>query len=830
MAKQPAGVWGIDLGQCALKAVRLEMIEGEVKATAFDYIEHPKILSQPDADADQLTREALEQFLSRNDLKGDEVVISVPGQSGLARFVKLPPVEEKKIDDIVRFEAKQQIPFPLEEVIWDYQKLGAGMVSDGYALETEIGLFAMKRDMIQRALHQFQDVNVEVNVVQMAPLALCNFVAYELLQQDVGGENAEEKPVGDCVVALDIGADNSNLVITNGGKIIWQRPIPLGGNHFTRALTKDLKLTFAKAEHLKRNAIKSPELKKILGALRPVLNDFVSEVQRSLGYFTNSHRTAQISYMIGLGNAFRLPGLQKFLQEKLQLEVRKLSNLERLQGDEVVKAPQFSENVLSFAVAYGLALQGLHLTKLQTNLLPQEIRQERMIREKKPWAVAAAAALLLAVAGYTLGQSAQWSAVNNKQVESAISLAKSVTGEVGKIESDYSTELKNAEESEIAVKAIASGVDERFQWNLVYKFINECLPQPNLQSPKVPVMTQRSVPAYQMYVTADAAQAYQKWLAKQDPDADKNSDKRDPVQEAKDAEYIKKHLVQINVEGIDCLYSENLEPYFDKVFKDTKEILPGMTFEEQKHVKEEKEKLPKQGWVFAIRGYVHHWDKEQFVINTLLENLRNPGARGVSIQINDEMKNKVIDKIGYFVLYRFEKIQNPAPGMLQVVKSSPLPGLLGMGGGAGGEGGGMFPGKGGGSTGGPGADGMPGGSGMGMGDGGGGGGTEAPVDAKRSSWTPLGEIAGTALSGGGAAGGMGPGGEGGEFPGGGGRPGGGGPGTPGLPGGGPGEGEGNPTFPNPMLEVEREPRTEFMILFVWQEPTKIGESEDAVAP
>ena len=115
------------------------------------------------------------------------MVISVPGQSGLARFVKLPPVEEKKIADIVRFEAKQQIPFPLEEVVWDYQKIGSGVVTDGFAMETEIGLFAMKRDMVSRYLQHFKDVNVEVHVVQMAPLALCNYVAYDLLGKGTAG-------------------------------------------------------------------------------------------------------------------------------------------------------------------------------------------------------------------------------------------------------------------------------------------------------------------------------------------------------------------------------------------------------------------------------------------------------------------------------------------------------------------------------------------------------------------------------------------------------------------------------------------------------------------
>src|SRR5437879_5989565 len=124
MAVPQPGVWGIDLGQCALKALRLENINGKITATAFDYVEHPKILSQPDADPDQLTREALEKFLSRNPIKGDIVAISVPGQSGLARFVKLPPVEEKKIADIARFEAKQQIPFPLDEVVRHFQKIG----------------------------------------------------------------------------------------------------------------------------------------------------------------------------------------------------------------------------------------------------------------------------------------------------------------------------------------------------------------------------------------------------------------------------------------------------------------------------------------------------------------------------------------------------------------------------------------------------------------------------------------------------------------------------------------------------------------------------------
>jgi type IV pilus assembly protein PilM len=643
MAIKHPGVWGIDLGQCGLKALRLEKIDGQVTATAFDYVEHPKILSQPDADPDQLIREALEKFLSRNDLRGDMVSISVPGQSGLARFVKLPPVEEKKINDIVRFEAKQQIPFPLDEVVWDFQKIGEGTVTDGFALDTEIGLFAMKRDLVSRYLQHFKEVGVEIHFVQMAPLALCNFVAFELLgkatvdgEQEAGEEAAGKKQ---CVVALDIGADSSNLVITDGGRVIWQRPIPLGGNHFTRALTKDLKLTFAKAEHVKRTAVKSPDLRKILAALKPVLNDFVSEVQRSLGYFTNTHRDAQVKYMIGLGNAFRLPGLQKYLQEKLQLEVRKLQRVQRLAGESVTAAPQLVENLPSFAVAYGLALQGLDEGKVRTNLLPHEIRFERLVRAKKPWAAAAAAALVLAVGSLTFGYSVEWRTIENDGVKKALEAGKKVIDEKNRIRGEWDGFDRKVTESKIAVRHIAAGVDERFNWNLLYKYINDALPLPYGITPdgrKVLIggnkrLTKetrtRVTPApNEEYDTQEAAEAYAELLNMQFVKQGERVPNAKEEQE-KDLK-IKKSLIRINIEGIDCLWSEDLAGFYRNLTADKENRLIGLTQEEKDMLAKEIDKLPKKGWVVEIRGSTYHQGGVKFVENTLVENLALPEKVG----------------------------------------------------------------------------------------------------------------------------------------------------------------------------------------------------------
>src|SRR5205085_1299468 len=173
MAKiQP--VWALDVGQAALKALKLVPGEGtdQVTAEAFDYIEYPKILSQPDADPEQLVREALETFLERNELKGCRVAIAVPGQAGLVKFIKLPPVEKKRIPDIVKFEAREQIPFALEEVVWSYQQIGGDEEEGDDFTMAEVGLFAMKREQVNRAIAPLRAVGIEVDVVQMGPIAL----------------------------------------------------------------------------------------------------------------------------------------------------------------------------------------------------------------------------------------------------------------------------------------------------------------------------------------------------------------------------------------------------------------------------------------------------------------------------------------------------------------------------------------------------------------------------------------------------------------------------------------------------------------------------------
>ena len=274
------GVWGIDIGQCALKAIRCHMASDgkSVIADNFEFIEYPKILNQPDADPDELVRDALKQFLSRNSLKGDKVCIAVAGQSGLARYIELPPVEPKKLPELVGFEAKQQIPFALDDVVWDYQRMPDVLAVEGedddFPLENVVGLFAMKREQVMRLIQPLVDAEIEIDIVQLSPVAIYNAVAFD---QFPAKDEAPTDP-GHWTVVVSMGTENSDIVITNGYRV-WQRSIPIGGNHFTKQLTKEMKLTFAKAEHIKRNAREAEDAREVFRAMRPIFNDLVTEIQ-----------------------------------------------------------------------------------------------------------------------------------------------------------------------------------------------------------------------------------------------------------------------------------------------------------------------------------------------------------------------------------------------------------------------------------------------------------------------------------------------------------------------------------------------------------------------
>jgi type IV pilus assembly protein PilM len=133
-----------------------------------------------------------------------------------------------------------------------------------------------------------------VQAVQMNPLAVYNAMYYD-------------SRIKGTTMIIDVGAENTDLIIAEG-ETIWLRSISIGGNNFTEALTKAFKVNFVKAEDLKRNASTSKYGRQIMQAMRPIFSDLVSEIQRSIGFYSSVHKESRISKVIAIGSTFRCRG------------------------------------------------------------------------------------------------------------------------------------------------------------------------------------------------------------------------------------------------------------------------------------------------------------------------------------------------------------------------------------------------------------------------------------------------------------------------------------------------------------------------------------------
>ncbi len=377
-------IWAVDLGNNSLKALHLVAVGDAVQVIGFDHIPHGKILTSSGisaAERDELVAITLRQFVQRNDVSYDPLIVSVPSQNSFARFVTLPPVEQKRIPEIVRFEAAQQIPFDMSEVQWDYQ-----MMTGPESAEQKVGIFAIKNEVVESAVEHFEREDLVVSYVQMAPMALYNYLLYDRPEMARSDSRA--------TVIINVGADSTDLVVCTQSAV-WQRCIMMGGNAFTQAIAETFKLSTEKAEKLKRTAPVSKYARQIFQAMRPVFTDWAGEVQRSLGFYTNSNPDVKLTRVVALGGGTKLRGLLKYLGQTLQIPVEKPDAFKRLAIAPGLSTAKFHENVADFGVVYGLGLQGLGLARIESNLLPTSVARSMAWASKTKYFVGAAVMLFV---------------------------------------------------------------------------------------------------------------------------------------------------------------------------------------------------------------------------------------------------------------------------------------------------------------------------------------------------------------------------------------------------------------------------------------------------
>jgi type IV pilus assembly protein PilM len=374
------GVWGIDVSKYSAKAVRIE--NGALTHMGVFPYEGVSGEEPPTpADLDLQIKSTLGQVKQNYKIGSEPVFFSLPSHSTFNRLIKLPPVDDSKIPEIVRYEAQSQIPFAIDEVIWDYQYVERVY---GPGEEKEVILFAIKKDIVEQFLANIAELGFVVEGIQFSPVALFNFLAKDQALQ------------GACV-ALDMGGDNTDLIVLDGNKF-WVRNLPITGNEITKALQKAFNIPFEEAEKLKLHAGQSQQAQKIFNAVQPVLRDLVNEINRSMGYYKSISKTSKFEKIILLGNSTKTLNFQKFISQSLQLPAVRVQKLNTVAVGGSIDPGELGEHLSTLGTAMGLAIQGTSSTPNRINLLPASEIQKKEIRKKRP-AVIAAVAMLYALLG-----------------------------------------------------------------------------------------------------------------------------------------------------------------------------------------------------------------------------------------------------------------------------------------------------------------------------------------------------------------------------------------------------------------------------------------------
>ncbi|RYD69511.1 MAG: hypothetical protein EOP84_28330, partial [Verrucomicrobiaceae bacterium] len=195
-----------------------------------------ELLADPAADATRQAqaRIAIGEMVQSLGYKGAKANYAIASQAVFTRFVKLPSVGEDQVDSIVGFEAQQNVPYPINEVVWDYQ-----LVDSGDSSQVEVVIVAIKSDLLDEINDGIEHSGLQTSTVDVAPMAIYNAFRYNY--SDLSG----------CSLIVDIGARTTNLIFVEPRKI-FSRSIPTGGNTISAAIAKDFHEPFGAAEERKK--------------------------------------------------------------------------------------------------------------------------------------------------------------------------------------------------------------------------------------------------------------------------------------------------------------------------------------------------------------------------------------------------------------------------------------------------------------------------------------------------------------------------------------------------------------------------------------------------
>lgn len=411
---------------------------------------------------------ALREMMSDLHIRGGNVIYTVAEEMVFSRFVRLPAIEEEKIERIIFFEAQQNVPFPIDEVVWDYQIVGGGADE-----QLQVVLAAVKADWLEKTNSAVEETGLRPSIVDLATMALYNAFRYNYSE------------LSGCSLLIDIGARTTNLLFIEPGRI-FTRSVPVGGSSITAAIAREFNEPFAAAEFRKKRdgslnpaeALSGPpdaDVARVTKIVRHTMTRLHAEVTRSVSHYCTQQQgnVPERAYLSGGGAS--TAHIQEFFQEKLRQPVQFFNPLRNVTIADSVDAEEILRSAHLLGEPVGLALRMATTCPMELNLRPQSVVRRQEMERRRPSFVLAAACVvvgLLAWGGYF------WRAA---QVEDRATahLQEKVDG-MRRIETQMTQVRKETTALDNQSAPLVAAINERGFWPLVLEDLNERLPKEDI--------------------------------------------------------------------------------------------------------------------------------------------------------------------------------------------------------------------------------------------------------------------------------------------------------------------------------------------------------------
>lgn len=334
---------GVDLGSGWMKVVTLVMRR---KQPVLEKLGRTPL---PVADGDRGDKAAarLNTLWQQLGIRDKTVISAMTGHAVIVKRVSIPAATASDMDQFLAKEAKQYIPFDLQDVYLDYQVLGQGP-KEGML---DMILVASKKKEVEDRLTILTKAGLETQVMDVDAFALSNCFEYNYPEY-----------LAEPQYLLDMGGQLSVFCVAHQGQPVFQRELGLGGQQLTDRLAKALNKSRMDCEKLKINGpgdLAREDQAVLLRELENGVSAWCSEIRRLVGFYIGSvpdSTSAKNLFLSGGGSL--LPGLQEALTKELGLDVHYMDPWRRLDPDP----NQFDSAYLQavgpqFAVAVGLALR-----------------------------------------------------------------------------------------------------------------------------------------------------------------------------------------------------------------------------------------------------------------------------------------------------------------------------------------------------------------------------------------------------------------------------------------------------------------------------------------